>query len=52
MRNYANKSNKKMTRYRTPSSFKARSAEGAKKAKVNPPYQPPGRGHKTNVGRA
>ncbi|MFA4937168.1 MAG: hypothetical protein WC575_02690 [Patescibacteria group bacterium] len=51
MRNYAGKSNKQMTRYRTPSAFKVRKSENTKR-QINAPYHPPGRGHRTNIGRA
>ncbi|MBI5466002.1 MAG: hypothetical protein HY974_01785 [Candidatus Kerfeldbacteria bacterium] len=51
MRNYASKSLKRVTRFRTPSSFKVRASEGAKRAKLTPPYHPPGRGRRTAIGR-
>ena len=50
MRNYAAKSLKQMTRFRTPSSFKVRAAERAKRTKLSPPYHPPGRGRRTTIG--
>jgi hypothetical protein len=50
MRNYSSKSNKRVVRFRTPSSFKVRQAEGAKRAKLSPPYHPPGRGRTTTIG--
>lgn len=52
MRNYASKSLKRVTRYRTPSTFKMKATLGPGKAKMNPPNEPPGRGYKTNKGRA
>ena len=52
MRNYGSKSNKQMTRYRTPSSFKVRKSEATKHAQQSPPQRSPGRGHRTNIGRA
>lgn len=51
MRNYSSKSLKQVTRYRTPSSFKVRSAEGAKRAKLTVPYHPPGRGRRIDTSR-
>ncbi len=51
MRNYSSKSNKQMTRYRTPSTFKVRQAEYAKKLKATP-FHDPGRGRKTSIGKA
>ncbi len=51
MRNYASKSNKQMTRYRTPSTFKVRQAEYTKKIK-NTPFHDPGRGRRTNIGKS
>jgi len=47
MRNYASKSNKRVVRYRTPSSFKARQAELSKRHTITRvPYQPPNRGQR------
>ncbi|MFH1890981.1 MAG: hypothetical protein ABIJ91_05485 [Candidatus Kuenenbacteria bacterium] len=51
MRNYSRKTNKKVTRFNTPSTFKVRRSEASKRVKAAP-YHPPGRGHKTNIGRA
>ncbi|MDP3985952.1 MAG: hypothetical protein Q8P77_00775 [Candidatus Veblenbacteria bacterium] len=47
MRNYASKSNKRVVRYRTPSSFKTRRAEAVKhQPPERLPYHPPGRGQR------
>ncbi len=51
MRDNSSKTIRKVTRYRTPSSFKVRQAEGVKRFKAVP-FHPPGRGRKTNIGRA
>ena len=51
MRNYSRKTNKKVTRFNTPSGFKVRQSEATKRTPIAP-YHPPGRGRKTNIGRS
>lgn len=52
MRNYASKSNKKVVRYRTPSSFKTRQAEAAKRHLDTPvPFHPPSRGQRRGLAK-
>lgn len=51
MRNYSRKTNKKVTRFNTPSGFKVRQSENTKR-QVDAPYHAPSRGRKSSYGKS
>ena len=51
MRNYSIKTNKKVTRFNTPSTFKVRQSENTKRVKATP-YHAPSRGRKSSYGKS